>query len=178
MAAPMTTPMPASPHVMPGGAVAIGPLTAVLPEGWMSVPPASSMRVAQFSIAPAAGDPEPGEVSAFYFGPDAGGVEANIQRWFGQFERADGRPLAEVAAREEMAVGAMKVTLVSFTGRIKASAMAGAPQTPTRDGWMNLSAIVMTPQGPWFFKGAGPEKTMTANRGTMKQFLASLKLAG
>lgn len=136
------------------------------------------MRLAQFAVAPEPGDPEPGEVNVFYFGPDAGGVEANIQRWFGQFERDDGKPVGDFAAREELTVNGLKVTLVSFTGNMKASAMPGAPATPARDRWMNVSAVVMTPQGPWFFKGVGPERTMRANLPRMRAFVNSLRWVG
>ena len=160
------------------GSVQVGPLAGKVPDGWSSVAPASSMRVAQFALKAEAGDTEGGEVSAFYFGPDAGGVEANIQRWFGQFERSDGKAVADNAKREEMEAGGMKVTIVTFTGTMKASSMAGAPQTGPREGWMNSSAIVMTSQGPWFFKGTGPEKTMKAHLAGFKQFIASLKMAG
>ena len=57
-------------------------LNVVLPVGWTSVPPASSMRLAQVAIEGPGG---PAELAVFHFGTGQGGdIEANIQRWLGQ----------------------------------------------------------------------------------------------
>jgi len=159
------------------GIISVEGLTGKVPSAWTSVPPAVSMRLAQFQVSPASGDSEPGEISVFYIGKSAGGVEANIQRWFGQFSQPDGKPTANVAKREELTVSNLKATIVRFTGTMGASSMPGAPSSGEKTGWMNLSAIVETPNGPIFFKGTGPEKTMKAQEGAVKEFLKGLKFA-
>lgn len=157
------------------GVLSVEGLTGKVPSEWTSTPPTMPMRLAQFKLPAAKGDAEPGEISVFFLGPAAGGVEANIQRWFGQFSQPDGEPTAEVAKRESLTVNGMKATVVSFPGVMTGSGMPGMGGSRERQGWMNLSAIVETPNGPVFFKGTGPEKTMKAQEGTLKEFLKGLK---
>ena len=46
------------------------------------------MRVAQYGLPGPAGE---ATLGIFFFGPGQGGsVEANIERWFGQFKQEDG----------------------------------------------------------------------------------------
>lgn len=165
-------------EVSPDGKITVGKLAGKLPKSWKSVPPTSAMRLAQVELPPVKGDPEPGELTLFYLGTDAGGIEANIDRWCAQFSQPDGKPTKDLAKRETLTIGSLKATLVSFTGSMNASAMPGAPQKGAHSGWMNLSAIVETPDGPFFFKGTGPEKTMQGQVGAMKAFLKSLSFGG
>lgn len=176
--------LPSAPPQAPPAAAAVDPtdrsvdlqfLTGKLPDGWIKLPPSSSMRLAEARLPRFEGDPADGELAAFYFGPDAGGVQANLDRWYGQFTQPDGRPSKEVAKTEKFKTGTMEVTLVDLTGTMEASAMPGRPASPRREGWHLLGAIIMAPQGPIFIKATGPELTMAANREKMKTFLSSLK---
>ncbi|MCB2213544.1 hypothetical protein KQI52_15630 [bacterium] len=158
------------------GKLPIGPWMATLPEGWTAERPASSMRQAQIHLAPVEGDPDEASVVAFYFGPEAGSVEMNIERWMNQFSKADGSPLTEAdVTRSSGPLNDHELTFISFNGTQKPSSMPGAPQTGEQSGWMNVSAIIMTDQGPWFFKGTGPEATMQHNIAAFKQFLNNLE---
>ena len=70
----------------------VSEFTFTKPAKWESVQ-AGGMRAAQFKV-PDAKFPEGGEVVFFYFGGGgAGGTQANVNRWFGQFvePRSDGR---------------------------------------------------------------------------------------
>ena len=174
---PEMTPPPNAGAAVKDGMINVEGLTGKLPPNWVSVPPVVSMRLAQFRVTGGAGDKDAGEVSVFYLGPSAGGVEANIERWYGQFAQPDGKPTSTVAKRENITVGNLKATIVSFTGTMGASTMPGAPGGGEKAGWMNLSAIVETPNGPIFFKGTGPEKTMKAQESAVKDFVKSLKYA-
>ena len=169
--------MQQQPSAVAGDQISIEGLKGKFPSTWKSVPPASAMRRGQFQIPAAKGDADPGEVSVFYLGPDAGGVEPNIQRWCQQFSQPDGSPTANVLKREEVTVGNLKATIVSFTGSMNASQMPGGPAVAAHDKWMNLSVIVQTPNGPVFFKGTGPEATMKSQSETMKKFIQGLSFA-
>lgn len=158
----------------PGEEINIGKLTGKLPSGWVQVEPQSRMRQAQFVLNSPRGGEDTGELTVFYFGSDAGGVEANLQRWYNQFTSTDGTPISEKAVRKEMQVDSMKVILVSFTGTMKASTMPGMPQQPERVNMMNSSAIIITPEGPWFFKGTGPAKTMEFHSAKFREFIAGM----
>ena len=142
------------------------PLRWTAPPDWRSVPPASSMRRAQFAVPGAAGD---GELAVFYFGQGQGGdLDENLRRWHGQFERTDAPP-----TRESRTVEGLRVTITSATGRFNAGGM-GTPSGP-RDDWALLGAIVETPQGPWFFKLTGPRETITAARPAFDAFVGSMR---
>lgn len=158
-----------------GGHVHFGNLFGDLPSNWKSIPPASSMRMAEFVLPGITEEDAPGHISVFYFGPDAGGIEPNIERWINQFESADGSDVRSTLTREELDINGMKCILVYFNGTQKELSMPGAPATPRQDNWMNLSAIVIAPDGPWFLKGTGPENTMKQHIGSMKKFLHTIK---
>ena len=161
-------------EVSPDGKLSVGKLHGKLPSSWKSVTPSSSMRLAQMELAAAPGDAEPGELTVFYLGSDAGGVEANIDRWCAQFDQPDGKQTKDVAKREEIMVGNLKATLVEFTGTMGASTMPGMASKGNKENWANLSAIVMTPEGPFFFKGTGPANTMKAQKSALTGFVKSL----
>lgn len=157
------------------GTITVGPLTATLPNGWESVAPSAPMRKAELKIPSMDKNGVPGFITVFYFGPQAGSIDMNIERWVGQFEQANGQPLSDdMVKREHFKANDLDVTMVSFSGTQRASQMPGSPQMHAIPGFMNVSGIVITPEGPWFFKGVGPEMLMTANKGMFKSFLTSM----
>lgn len=161
-----------------GGVVHFGSMKAMLPEGWVPVPPTSSKRKAQFKLKPIETDLEAGKLAVYYYGPNVDDIEININRWYGQFEQQGSRPTVEVAKREMFESNGLKITLISFTGTRRPSPIDEEPIPSKKSNWMNMSAVVETPEGPWFFKGTGPEKTMKYHTDNMKQFLMSLKYLG
>lgn len=65
-------------------------LTFTAPPAWHSRPAASTMRVAEFVVPKAPGDPEDAEVILYFFGGQSGSVDANIDRWIGQMQEPAG----------------------------------------------------------------------------------------
>jgi hypothetical protein len=134
------------------------------------------MRAATYTVPAAAGDKEPGECVVNYFGQgQGGGVQANIDRWVGQFQQANGKPSKEVAKIGKKTIHGLNVTTVDVTGTY--SGMGGpmaASHTPM-PGYRMLAAIVEAPQGAVFFKFTGPAKTVAAQQATFDQLLNSLK---
>jgi hypothetical protein len=57
-----------------------GGLAWKAPASWPIEASSSSMRVATHRIPQAAGDPEPGELAIFFFGPQGGSGQANVER--------------------------------------------------------------------------------------------------
>jgi hypothetical protein len=161
--------------VMPpgGGANVALKLDYDVPATWEEVPPASSMRRAQYRLPRAAGDAEDGELAVF----DAsigGTVKDNMDRWRSQLVRADGQPVPEAdAPTETIDVGKLRVTLLDASGRYSPTQMMpGAPSSPPREDFRLLGAVVETPQGNWYFKAAGPRATMAQHR---EAFLAMIR---
>ena len=63
------------------------------PPAWNPRPSTSPMRVAEFVVPRAAGDPEDAEAIVYFFGGSGGSVDANIERWVAQFQTESGGPV-------------------------------------------------------------------------------------
>lgn len=158
--------------VQAGQRQSLGGMSLVLPEGWRAVPPASSMRKAEY-VLPGEGGGDASLV-VFYFGPDQGGsVEDNIERWYGQFTQPDGRSTEEVSRRWEKQAGGMPVALVDISGTYSAGmGMGGGSQGP-QTGHRMLGAIIGAPAGSFFFKLVGPAQTVTRWAASFEEFIGS-----
>jgi hypothetical protein len=123
------------------------------PEGWTWIAPSSPMRKAQLSIPGSQGDAA-ADITFFHFGAgQGGGVQANVRRWFGQFQ--DGT----TDTRNEK-FGQIPVTLVSASGTFS-SGMPGGPTT-AKPGYALRGAILESAGGDVFVKMTGPESTVKA----------------
>ncbi len=130
----------------------VGAFTFDRPEGWTWIVPSSPMRKAQLAVPATGGDA--GEVTFFHFGSgQGGGVKANVDRWFSQFQN----PVSETKLEK---VGATNVTFVEATGTF-ASGMPGGPTTP-KEGYALRGAILESTQGDVFVKFTGPEPLVKA----------------
>jgi hypothetical protein len=127
------------------------------PAEWKWIEPTSSMRKAQLQI-PGKDGAAPADVVFFFFGAgQGGGVQANVDRWLGQF--AD-KP--DAGKTEPLDVKGAKVTLVSTEGTMKASPFGG--QTQDQPGSGLLGAILEHPEGAVFVKMTGPAALVKASR--------------
>lgn len=146
-----------------------------IPENW-EVQAQRQMRVATYATPAAEGDEDKGEVAIFYFGPDEGGsVEANVNRWFGQFDQPDGRPTSEVTSRESTVVNSIPVTIVRTTGTYNAAAGPMAPREDIRPGYKLIGAIAEGPEGAVFYKFTGPEATVQKAEQEFYQLIESIR---
>lgn len=142
-----------------------------VPQGWKTAP-ARQMRVATYNVPATKGDPDLGECGVFYFGPGQGGsVDANVQRWVGQFEQPDGKPSDAVAKKSTDKVAGMNVTRVEVTGTFTGMGGPMSPVPVKHPAFKLLGAIVEAPQGPVFFKLTGPVKTVDAARGAFEKLI-------
>lgn len=133
------------------------------------------MRAATYIAPPAKGDAEGAECAVFD-GGIGGGVQANIDRWIGQFEQADGSASSAKAKQQKETINGMTVTTVDLTGVFAGGGMAmGATQPATKKpGYRLLGAIVEAPGGEVFFKMTGPAKTMAAAQADFQKMLKSI----
>ena len=143
------------------------------PAGWKSGG-AQPLRAATYTIAPAPGDKASAECGVYFFGAGQGGsVDANIERWKGQFQGSGGQPAAaQVATRT---LRGLKMTTIDASGAY--SGMSG-PVTATPQwvaGYRLLGAIIEGPGGNVFVKFTGPAKTIAANQQKFEQLLASFQ---
>jgi hypothetical protein len=154
-----------------------GSLTYSTPDGWRVQPPASSMRVAEFSLPRADGDAEDAQLVVYYFGGQGGSVEANLERWIGQIEQPDGKPSASVAKKETRRVNGLALTLVDVSGTYVAETAPGATTRQNKPGFRLRAGVVETANGPYFIKLTGPSRTIGKWDRAFEQFVASLKFS-
>jgi hypothetical protein len=151
-------------------------LSFTTPEGWRQSPSTSSMRVAEFTLPRAAGDAEDAQLIVYYFGGQGGSIDANIQRWVGQMQQADGQPSSSVAKRETRTVNGLAVTLVDVSGTYVAEMAPGAAEHHHQPHFRLRAGVIETSRGPYFIKLTGPEKTVTQWDRAYHQFVSSFKL--
>lgn len=153
-------------------AIKVSEFTFTYGKPWVRQQAASSMRAGQFLYDHADESLTDTELVIFFFGAGGGGgIQANIDRWLGQFE---GTPESKT---EEKEMGGKKVTLLTAKGTYLetmagAGPFSGAPKTPKSDYTM-LAAILPSEQGDVFIKVTGPTKSVEAMRDAFDAFIAS-----
>ncbi len=142
-----------------------------VPKDWKTVETSSSMRLAQWSYGAKS------EVVIFYFGTGQGGsVEANLDRWYGQFQQADGGSTRERAKVTKSKAGDLAITKVDVEGTYKAPVRPGAAEQHNEPGYRMIAAVVEGGSGPWFIRFLGPAKEVESGSGSFDAFLRSLRL--
>jgi hypothetical protein len=139
------------------------------PAGWKAEAE-RPMRLATYTLAPGA------ECVFYFFGTGQGGsVEANLNRWIGQFLQAGGKPSKAAAKIAKRTIHGWPVTTLEvsgdYTGMGGPMAKSDAPPMP---GYRMLGAIVEGPQGSVFIKFTGPAKTVADNQAAFDKMLESL----
>lgn len=160
---------------MPGGDMSLGAETTdpglkwIVPARW-APQDERAMRLATYSVPAAKGDGEGGECAVFYFGPNqGGGVEANIDRWIGQFENA-GAPM-----RSTQTLHGLEVARVKVGGTFLAPGGPRMESQGNKPNYLLLGAIASGPRGAVFFKLTGPAKTIQAAAADFDRMLGTLK---
>jgi len=152
-----------------GEKVSFGGLSYQAPAAWVSEQPSSNMRLAQYKV-PGPDGAEAGECALFHFPGTGGSVQANLDRWYGQFQQPDGGSSAQKATVQKFQVGTLPVTLVEVSGTYVASMGSMDPGGP-KPGYRLVAGVVETVQGPWFLKCTGPEATMISAAPAVKALL-------
>jgi len=137
------------------------------PANWKSEG-ARPMRAATYNIPPVPGDRDNAECAVYFFGAGQGGsVEANIDRWKGQFRQPAN---AQVGKRT---IQGMPVTTIDISGEYSGMGGPMTGEKTVKPGYRLLGAIVDGPGGNVFLKFTGPAKTIAANQQKFEQLLAS-----
>ena len=156
----------------PGSGIGSASLTWKAPSSWIAETPKTAMRRAQYRIQGKGG---PAECIVFYFGPgEGGGAKANVERWAGQFRRADGSPVGDALKTREIKVGDIPVMLVEITGTY-VGGMGGGPGGPEKPDQMMLAAIAEGRDANWFFRALGPRATLESARADFETMARSIK---
>jgi len=146
-----------------------------VPAGWVEEERTSSMRVAQYKLPRAPGDTEDASLVLYYFGPGQGGsTAANIDRWIGQMKQEDGGA-AKGAKDEHLVANGLKVTMVDASGTYVAETAPGSGTFNNKPAYRLRAAVVETPNGSYFVKLVGPEKTVAQWNDSFLSYVNSLE---
>jgi hypothetical protein len=155
--------------------VAAAALKFDAPAGWVSKPPASSMRVVEYTLPKMAPDTEDAGLAVYYFGGQGGTVQANLDRWVGQMTQPDGRASKDVAKTTTLqTTGGLKVTLLDVSGTYVAEMSPGATDRFNKPGYRLRAAVIEAADGPYYVKLTGPAATVAK---WDKEFIAFVKSA-
>lgn len=143
------------------------------PTSWEKKEPKFNMIDAEFSIPKSEGDENSGRLTIMGAG---GSVEANIDRWKGQFSQPDGGSTDDKTTVEEIEIGKNKVHMVDISGTYADRRGPVAPAVE-REDYRMLAAIIETKiAGKYFVKLYGPAKTIEDNKTLFDDFVKSLKV--
>jgi hypothetical protein len=149
-----------------GGPVELDRITLEAPAGWERREASSGFVLAEFYLPKTEGDERDGRLTVSTAGGD---IEANIERWRGQF---GGKPDEE--SRRTIEASGLEVTLVDFAGEFEDQRGPFAPATKQPDSRM-LAAIIPVDDELFFVKAVGPEKTIAAHEEQFVAFVESVK---
>src|SRR5579871_733102 len=90
-----------------------GVATLTVPEGWKPTQPKSRIIEYEFEIAPVEGDSAAGRTTVMGAG---GSIDDNINRWYGQFNQADGSSTKDKAKLDKRTVAGQDVVVVDVSG--------------------------------------------------------------
>jgi len=136
------------------------------PPEWKRLP-RSGMRYASYDIPSVKGDPRGGELNVFIL---SGDVEANIQRWMGEFSKFD----PKTVVRTNRTVNNMKQATVEIP---KGHFNGGMGDTKASDNYGLLGGIIEAPSGSmFFFKLTGPSPVLKAARNPFYKMLDSARV--
>ena len=148
------------------------------PEGWKRVQPKSSIVETEFSIPSEGEGLQPGRMTVMGAG---GSIQANVDRWYGQFAQPDGSDTKSKATTKKVKLAGCDVTIVDITGTYKdapAGPFAGG-KAVDRPDYRMLAAIVETPdRGNYFLKFYGPGKTVAKYADGFRAMVEGLVPAG
>jgi len=130
------------------------------PEGWVAGPE-RMMRLVTYQAGES-------ECYVTVLPGTAGGVHANINRWFNQMGQPD-QPAEELDALPTIPVLGQEAPFVTITGDYTGMAAA------TEYGQMLLGAVVTLPEHSLFFKMTGPEDEMAGQVENFKAFCSSFR---
>ena len=134
-------------------------ITLNVPTTWKQSPASNNLRTAQFAIPKVEGDRDDAELVVYFFGGAGGGVNANLERWSGQFQPG--------GKKQKIYKGESKqgeYYLLDITGVYNKP--IGPPinrQTNPTPGYQMLAVVLMVKdKGNYLLKLTGPQKTVAA----------------
>ena len=151
-----------------------GAYSMPFPTGWTRKPPKFNLIEHEFEAPASEGDEKPGRATISNSG---GTIEANIDRWYGQFRQPDGSSTKDKAKIENKKIADSDVTIVDITGTYDDKVAPFSPMPGVqREGYRMLAAVVATKKaGNYYIKFYGPKKTIGDQEESFKKMVEGLQ---
>lgn len=155
--------------------VAEGKLEFRAPAAWTKKTPKVRIIEVEYEVPAAKGDDLAGRMTVMGAG---GTVEANIDRWIGQFDQPGGGDTKDKTKIEKLKVSGQDVQWVDVSGTYKDNPAPFAGGKPVlRENYRMLAAIVQTKDaGNYFLKFYGPKTTVTENEKAFRDLVDSMSV--
>jgi len=141
-----------------------------VPTTWKQGEVTNRLRTAQFEIPAVEGDKDVAELVVYFFGGAGGGVDANLQRWAGQFQPA--------GKKQQIYQGKSKqgeYYLIDITGVYNKP--IGPPvqrMTNPTPGYQMLGVVLLVKdKGNYFLKLTGPQKTVATTAEALRNAIGA-----
>ncbi len=155
--------------------LAVDNLRFEVPTDWQAEKPDSDARKAQYELT----GPDTSDVASlvvYYFGPGgAGNLQANIDRWVGQFADSDGQPPQEHSQVTARTIDGMQIHSVDVAGRYIAQVTPGSAERYDKPDYRMVAAVIETPDGRYYIKAVGPRRTIDQHARSITMFLDSVR---
>jgi hypothetical protein len=151
-------------------------LTAIVPPGWRIEKADGQFRVHQFVLASEDKELKDGVLIITYFGKGgAGGLDANLERWYGMVEQPDGADSKKAAKKHEIKSGDVQITWIELAGTYLDRPFPMSPQATRRPKYRLFAGMIEgSKQGPYFIRAYGPDAVLRAHRDEFEGFLKSV----
>lgn len=148
-------------------------LIVTVPSHWIRKASAVPFIEYEFTV-PASGEGKSdGRVT---FSSAGGGVQANIERWIGQFRLPGGMGESEQVRPKLVEVDGQKVHIVDLAGTYLEPSGPMMAERIEREGYRMLGAIIECDDGfLYFIKFCGPEATVTENESAFQSLIQGLR---
>ncbi len=168
---------PAKPHTVKVGA---GKLTIVLPGTWEHVEPATRIIEHEFLITtpPVEGASEkpPAPTGRLTISQAGGTIEANMQRWIGQFRLGRDADGADAMKKEKTMADPLVIHQLDIAGTYFDMPRGPFGPKTERPDYRMLGAMIETPdEGTWYIKFYGPQVLVEAEAEAFHKMVADLK---
>jgi hypothetical protein len=155
-----------------GVEITLDGLTSKTPADWEEVKTNKPFRKKEFNV-PGPEGAKPAELVIFE--GVGGGLDANIQRWKGQFKPPAGTTIDEATKIDKLEAGKVKMTYVDITGTYLFKTNPMAPKAEERPEHRMLMVAFEGPQDLYFVRLVGPEKTVSGQKKAFDEWLKNFK---
>ena len=149
--------------------LAKGDISYKVSKTWVEEPVSNSMRLEQYKIA------DNSNLSVSFLPGNAGGLDANIERWKNQFSQD---AVFKILENTQFNYNSIPVTKIYLNGNYLESKDPFNPsaQKLLRENWAAHIIVAETELGTWFFKVLGPAQELKREEKNLDDFMRSFAI--